>query len=322
MIKIKSLKNTAIAFSIASVLFVQPIVGHAELGDEVLEKGMTHEDIKILQEHLIDLGYLKLDEANTYYCESTQKAVLDFQSSQGLKEDGTFNIDTYEALQNVLDQYTPLVYEKPLKFGMTGDDVLKLQERLKTLGYLIIDECTDYYGSMTRQAIMEFQIDYDIEVDGSAGPETIKTINQALFDKDRRLAPSSSRSGLVSRDVGINIANTAKKYVGSPYAYGGNSPKGFDCSGFTCYVYKQYGIDLPRSSSSQAGIGTKVNKGDLQVGDLLIFSNTYKSGPSHSGVYIGNNKFVHASTSKKGVIVSDLNSNYYRKHFSYGRRVF
>ncbi|NLY67894.1 MAG: hypothetical protein GX069_10080, partial [Tissierellia bacterium] len=80
-------------------------------------------------------------------------------------------------------------------------------------------------------------------------------------------------------------------------------------------------IELPRSSSDQASVGTKVSKDELQVGDIVVFSNTYRSGPSHTGIYLGNNKFIHASTSRKGVVISDLNSNYYRKHFSYGRRV-
>lgn len=322
MLNIKPLKNTVIAFTIAGAIYINPMSVQAELGDKVLKKGITHEDVQVLQQHLKDLGYLELEETTTYYGDMTFNAVKDFQKSQGLSVDGCFGSASFKTLQNVLDKHEPLEYNRVLKKDLTGKDVQALQERLKSLGFLKIDNCTTYYGSMTEEAVKNFQDEYNIKVDGIAGLETIKTINGVLSGKIRKPAPTSSRGGSTSSSIGKRIVATARKHLGVSYVYGGSSPSGFDCSGFTHYVYKQYGISIPRSSSSQASVGTKVSKGNLQVGDLVIFSNTYKSGPSHAGIYVGNNKFIHASTSDKGVIISDLTSNYYSKHFSYGRRVF
>ena len=321
MKKLKSLKGRFCAITIAGVIFFSPNFVQADLGDTVLVLGIEHEDVKVLQEHLIDLGYLELEKTSTYFCEKTHKALVKFQESQGLEGDGSFGPETYKALVNVVSKYEPLVYTRPLKEGMSGEDVRLLQERLKVLGFLIIEECTDYYGPMTKKAVADFQRDYGIQVDGMAGPETIKTINMALKNIIDSPLMKSSRSGSSVNNLRQNIAETARKYIGTKYRYGANGPDAFDCSGFVQYVYSQFGIELPRSSSAQAGVGTKISKDELQVGDIVVFSNTYRSGPSHTGIYLGNNKFIHASTSKKGVIISDLNSNYYRKHFSYGRRV-
>lgn len=322
VLKIKNLKTGVLSLTVAGILSINPLVVQAELGDTPLKKGMNHEDVKVLQQYLIDLGYLKLEEISTYFNEETEKAVIEFQQSQGLKPDGSFGIDTYEALVNILRKYEPLIYTHPLKEGLKGEDVKALQERLKILGFLDIEECTNYYGSMTKEAVTNFQKEYGIQVDGIAGPETYRTINKALSDIISLTTSLPSRSASRTSDLGKRIVETSKKYLGSPYSYGGASPKGFDCSGFTYYVYKQFDIDLPRSSAGQADVGKKIDKKDLQPGDIVVFSNTYRSGPSHTGIYIGNGKFIHASTSSKGVIISDINSDYYKNHFSYGRRVF
>jgi len=322
VLKIKNLKHKFISLTVAGIISINPLMAHAELGDTTLKKGMNSEDVKVLQQYLIDLGYLNLDKVSTYFDEETEKAVMEFQKTQGLKADGSFGIDTYEALVNILRKYEPLTYTRPLKEGMKGEDVKALQERLKILGFLDIDECTNYFGSMTKQAVTNFQKEYGIQVDGIAGPETYRTINKALSDIISLNTSLPSRGTSRTSSLGARVVEIAKQYLGSPYSYGGSSPNGFDCSGFTQYVYKQVGIDLPRSSSGQADIGKKVSKDNLQPGDIVIFSDTYRSGPSHTGIYLGNGKFIHASTSTKGVIISDLNSDYYKNHFSYGRRVF
>ena len=111
--------------------------------------------------------------------------------------------------------------------------------------------------------------------------------------------------------------------MGYPYVYGGSSPKGFDCSGFTSYVYKQFGITINRTASTQLDNGTPVSMSELQPGDLVMFkkSGTGSKRASHVGIYIGNNQFVHASTSTVGVIVSDMDYAYYTTGFVGGRRL-
>lgn len=115
-----------------------------------------------------------------------------------------------------------------------------------------------------------------------------------------------------SSNKGQEVANYVKQFVGCRYVYGGSTPKGgFDCSGLTMYVYKQFGISLSHSATAQSKVGTKVSKSNLQPGDLVFFTN-YKTGKGigHVGIYIGNNKFVHASTEKTGVITSSITGSY------------
>ncbi|MEM5780980.1 MAG: SH3 domain-containing C40 family peptidase, partial [Lawsonibacter sp.] len=122
---------------------------------------------------------------------------------------------------------------------------------------------------------------------------------------------------------GQEIAAFAQTFVGYPYVYGGSSPKGFDCSGFTRYVYGQFGYSINRTASNQLDNGTSVSKGQLQPGDLVFFkkSGSGSKRASHVGIYIGGNQFVHASTAKVGVIVSDMSDAYYTSGFVGGRRL-
>lgn len=117
-----------------------------------------------------------------------------------------------------------------------------------------------------------------------------------------------------------NILKTANGQLGVPYRYGGTTPAGFDCSGFIQYVYRQNGISLPRTSYDQFRAGKSVSKSQLKVGDLVFF-NTYGSGASHVGIYAGNSKFIHASTSK-GISYASINDPYYwGKRYIGARRV-
>jgi len=122
---------------------------------------------------------------------------------------------------------------------------------------------------------------------------------------------------------GQEIADFAKSFVGSRYVYGGSSPKGFDCSGFTTYVYKHFGYSINRTASSQMDNGTAVSMSELQPGDLVFFkkSGSGSKRASHVGIYIGGNQFVHASTAKVGVIISNMSDAYYTSGFVGGRRM-
>ena len=127
--------------------------------------------------------------------------------------------------------------------------------------------------------------------------------------------------------IGSDIVDTALKYLGTPYAYGGASSKGFDCSGFTMYVFSLFGYSLPHSATSQwNSSGTYVDRSDLQPGDLVLFCDPSRSGGkacSHVGIYIGDNNFVHASSGSSGKYVrtSSLNESYYSGYYVGAKRV-
>jgi cell wall-associated NlpC family hydrolase len=122
-----------------------------------------------------------------------------------------------------------------------------------------------------------------------------------------------------------SILNTAKGYLGIPYAWGGDMPAaGFDCSGFLNYVLNGYGITVPRVSRDMWGTGTNVRADQLQIGDLIFFENTAsnQTGITHVGMYAGDGKFIHASSGAGKVTISNLWANsYYSSHFYGARRV-
>lgn len=124
----------------------------------------------------------------------------------------------------------------------------------------------------------------------------------------------------VSAASAKDIATYAKKFTGTPYRFGGTTTSGFDCSGYIRYVYNNAAIKLPRTSAEQFKVGKAVSKDKLQPGDLVFFANTYKKGISHTGIYIGNDKFISAKS--KGVSTANLKTNpYWAPKYAGARRV-
>ncbi len=123
--------------------------------------------------------------------------------------------------------------------------------------------------------------------------------------------------------VAGNVVGYAVQFVGARYAWGASGPNAFDCSGFTRYVYKQYGLDLPHSSAGQysTNYGTVIsNPADLRAGDIVFFINTYKRGISHVGIYVGGGDVVQAMSPKLGGGVANLNGGYWAQHYYGGIR--
>jgi cell wall-associated NlpC family hydrolase len=131
--------------------------------------------------------------------------------------------------------------------------------------------------------------------------------------------PSGSASA-VPDPRATSVADIALAFRGVPYRNGGSDPSGFDCSGFTQYVFAQHGIALPRSVEDQFDQGKKVKPRDLESGDLVFFK-TVSGGPSHVGIIVGDDQFVHAPSSKGVVRVERLSTEYWSKRFIAGRRV-
>ncbi len=119
---------------------------------------------------------------------------------------------------------------------------------------------------------------------------------------------------------GQEVVQYAKTLLGKPYVYGAEGPNSFDCSGFIKYVYKKFGINLAHSATAQSNVGRTIKKEDLQLGDMVFFSQA-GSPIGHVGIFVGNNSFIHAANPKKGVVITSLSDSYYLKNYKKATRV-
>jgi cell wall-associated NlpC family hydrolase len=143
-----------------------------------------------------------------------------------------------------------------------------------------------------------------------------KILSANLFELSASVHQPSRKTGVFER-----MLRTASTQLGTPYRSGGCDPNtGFDCSGFTTWVFNKYGIHLPRSSREQFQTGTTVAKNNLRKGDLVFFRS--KRGINHVGIYLENGKFIHSASHGKTVTISHLDEDYWRTHYAGGRRVF
>lgn len=193
---------------------------------------------------------------------------------------------------------------EPIRFGEEGEEVKVLQEQLAKAGYEV--SVDGDFGLSTEKAVKAFQTDRGLEADGIVGALTYKALVGRELPVSRSMSTNRTR----------RLVQEALRYQGVPYYFGGTTPNGFDCSGFTRYVYAQVGVTLPRMADSQYYDLPEVS--ELQVGDLVFFE-TYEPGPSHVGIYIGNRQFVNASSSR-GVVVDSLDSGYWSARYIGARR--
>lgn len=152
------------------------------------------------------------------------------------------------------------------------------------------------------------------EVPAAAQPDDEYVLDRSGDYRRRSLA---SRGG--AQQVHHPLMNTAHRFIGTPYSFGGTTERGIDCSGFVMRVFSLHGIKLPRTADVQFNVGSPVRRGQEQAGDLVFFE-TYCAGPSHVGIYLGEGKFIHASSSR-GVTVSSLTDKYYRGKYLGAKRV-
>ena len=182
------------------------------------------------------------------------------------------------------------------------------QQKLNVLGFS--DERPS--GKMTQattDALKSFQKKHSLKAHGELDDVTYRKLTWEAF---------TQKEG-IQRVQGKDIVSRAAKYKGVPYVFGGTTPKGFDCSGYVQYVFKDCKAALPRLADEQALKGVFVTQRQLRPGDLVFFT-TYLPGASHVGIYAGSGQFWSASSSK-GVILSSLKDEYWKTRYYGARRV-
>ena len=166
------------------------------------------------------------------------------------------------------------------------------------------------YLSDSKTAVTSRSENVSRETKNSNESANESNASQAVSNNETSKSSESS-SGSVT---GADIIAYAKQFLGCSYVYGGTTPSGFDCSGFTSYVYRHFGYSLNRTSSGQRSNGVAVDKSNLKAGDVLCFN-------GHVGLYIGGGSFIHAANPSKGVIISSLSESYYSKNYITARRI-
>jgi cell wall-associated NlpC family hydrolase len=154
---------------------------------------------------------------------------------------------------------------------------------------------------------------------GDDGEDTVRPVVTSRGDP-RPTTPHAAPSG--GADVGNKVVSIAKQYLGFNYAWGGASPRtGFDCSGFTWFVYSEAGLSIPSHNlAGQLAAAPRLSRDQLQPGDLVFFANTYEPGLSHGGIYVGDGSFIHAENENTGVRISPLDTGPWAPKFLAGSR--
>ncbi len=188
----------------------------------------------------------------------------------------------------------------------------------RNTGVTIIGEEGDFYKieyqDITGYIAKSLISDKPVTVTSRGTGKRQDVVNNEQINTEVETAPNVTE--------GQKVVDFAKQYLGYNYVYGGTTPSGgFDCTGFTYYVYNACGHSLSRSCSVQATTGTAVSKEDLQPGDLLLFNNGSNGSIGHVGIYIGEGRFIHAANTRRGVDTDTINSGYYYTYYYSARRI-
>ena len=161
-----------------------------------------------------------------------------------------------------------------------------------------------------------------LEDDSIIDEESNNSANNALSDTTSSITEDTSKSNSIST-TGLQIVEYAKQYLGYSYVSGGKNPTtGFDCSGFTKYVYANFGYTLGNTAASQNSLGDDVTKNNLIAGDLILFYDEANTKIGHTGIYIGDGNFIHSANANRGVVIDNLNTNsYYNSRFVNAKRI-
>ncbi|WP_078593142.1 peptidoglycan-binding protein [Evansella clarkii] len=323
------MKKTVLSVVLAGTLLALPEVTDAALGDQTLREGMRHSDVVELQEALREKGHFTFHTSTGFFGSITADAVRSFQRSAGITVDGIVGPQTVGALgagsstskvqTSSQNSSSASDFSRTLRVGDRGNDVVSLQEALREKGHFTFHTSTGYYGSITADAVRSFQRSAGISVDGIAGPQTFGALRGSGGNAQTSSRTTSISSGQASSSRSYDVEKLirdARNLLGTPYVWGGTTPSGMDSSGFITYVFRQNGVSLPRTHSQYYPLGTTVQT--PQRGDVVFFE-TYKAGPSHAGIYLGDGTFIHNSSSQ-GVTITRMDNSYWSPRYIGAKR--
>lgn len=279
--------------------------------DPTLKKGDESANVQLLQQRLMDLGYLDLDETTQKFGPATETALKWFQRQLGAEQTGIADADTQYALYS--DDAKPYT----LLEKTSGSDVDSLQRQLRALGYL--NKATGYYGTETVEAVKKFQQLNDLTVDGKTGEHTLDLIYSPKAKPDPSVAAQIRSKANIEEMIAV-----AEKQLGKPYVGGAEGPKSYDCSGLVHYCLNQAGSNRGRYNAagySQVDDWDKISSlGDLKRGDLMFFWSNKKHKIGHVSIYIGDGMMIDASSQNGKVVKRSAVSPWCKREFKWGRR--
>ncbi|WP_017472155.1 NlpC/P60 family protein [Amphibacillus jilinensis] len=296
--------------------------------EEFIAFGDHSPTIRIIQQKLNNLNYFD-ETIDGEFGLFTEYALKKFQIDHNIDSNGALNTETLESImkaerRHYLDQLTAI--DHPLQYGEKSEEIKALQKALSYFGYYS-DELDSIYGPITEEALLQAQRAFGLpetphvttefvnNMEEETEIQVLETPNDQQEEEKEDVAQSIEKDQTNTQVE--SIIQTAKSQIGSRYQWGGTSPSGFDCSGFIQFAFDQHDVTLPRTVSDMWHRTIKVDQ--PSIGDLVFFE-TYKKGPSHAGIYLGNNQFIHASESQ-GVSITELTKEYWQSRYLGSRRV-
>lgn len=289
-------------------LYIRPLINSKVIVNIEKETTITIEEIRNGWFYInteVGNGWIRLSNTDTDTTVPAQEGENDTQENKNdVVEGNELNKTAYVISSGINFREEPNTDAKVIKVFAQNAKITILEDQ----GEWYKVKYNDQVGYVIKTYVSEKK---STTTSRSGTDRTKQDIGTEVNQTETKEVESNTNTSTSSSNKGQQVADYVKQFVGYKYVYGGSTPKGFDCSGLTMYVYKQFGVSLSHSATAQSKVGTKVSRSNLQPGDLVFFTD-YKTnkGIGHVGIYIGNNQFVHASTEKTGVKTSTLSGSY------------
>ena len=287
-----------------------------------------------------DVIELKTDETVTVTEIINGWACVETQTTKGwlrkdkLKKDEPVEENAEENAEEVQEEQQEPAQETPIKTKYVNSATVNVRQEANTSSTIVttvsLNTEVQVYSEENgwskvkandKEGYISSSLLSDNKQETSRGQSTSRRTSSTkqATNQTTKQNTTAKTTNVPSSSKGSAIVATAKKYLGYKYTYGGSSPStGFDCSGFTSYVFKQHGISLSRTAAGQYSNGVAVSRSNLQPGDLVMFG---KSGINHVAIYIGGGQIIHASTPSTGIRIDSLSTGYYNNNYAGARRI-